>query len=64
MGPWVRYTLSVCEVIDIGDIGVNNNNNNNNKFIYLLRRPYNSRKANYGENTGRLTLILLTWRIW
>jgi len=33
MGPWARYRLSVCEVIDVGDVGVNNNNNN--IFIYI-----------------------------
>jgi hypothetical protein len=30
MGPWARDRFSVCEVIVVGDVGVNNNNNNNN----------------------------------
>ena len=53
MGPWVLYRLSVCEVVGIGNVGVNNNNN---IFIYLflLTRSYNSRKSNVTDNFGIL----------
>jgi len=42
----------VCEVIDVGDVGVNNNINNN-KFIFikaLLQQP----NSNVADNSGIL----------
>ena len=57
MGPWELYRLSVCEVVDIGNVGVNNNNNNNNNifiYLFLLTLSYDSRKSNVTDNFGIL----------